>query len=147
MCHCVKTITPDTGPECLKLSYMSKSSPNARPSPKKPHLGTPLPASLPRFPCLTLAPQALVVCPRCTWEELAGAPSWPAWESKWLTKGTASETRPFRGNTLTPLQEGQGPNLPGIKAPFQLFRLSSSVTHCLGSRDPGQEPGAARCPR
>lgn len=49
-----------------------------------------------------------------------GAPSGPGWESKWLTKGLASETQPFpgKGNTLMLLQEGLGAKPPRNQSSF-----------------------------
>ena len=116
--HCAaseKTIKPTTVPECLKVS-------SKRPH-FQPQLGTPPPGSLPAFPCLTLAPQSSGFCHRCTLAELTGAPSWSGQDSKWLNKGTVSETRPFLGNTLYAAGgRAVGQTSPGIKANFQLFR-------------------------
>lgn len=113
--------------------------PKPPPSPE-PQLGTPLPAGLAGSPCLALPPVLRFPAPGTHGQDPPGAPSW---DGDGSPKKLSQKPGPSRETPFCCCGKSWG-----IKAHFQLFRLSSSVTHRLGSHDPGREPGAVRrCPR
>lgn len=106
-----RTRKPTSFPECLKLSSKSKSV-------QHPHFkrqsGTRPPGSPSGFPRLAPALWSSVFCHRYThWQGLAGAPSWPGQDSKWLTKGLSQKRRRPHGETpRSCCRKGCGPSLP-----------------------------------
>lgn len=142
MCHCVKTLKPTTFPEGLKLSSRSETSPNPRPprSLSWGHRCQPAWLDLPAWLCSPRRPSPRFPAPGTHRQDPPGAPSW---DGDGSPKKLSPKPGPSRETPFCCCGKSWG-----IKAHFQLFRLSSSVTHRLGSHDPGREPGAVRrCPR